>query len=174
MVKILFTIGQDGNFMAVNQAQLISITRWICLLLFVWLFTGCSDSEWNNPYPASESRQEILYSSFSERPKHLDPVRAYSSNEYEFIAQIYEPLLQYHFLKRPYQLVPLAAASVPVARYYDAKGNLLPEEIAARSISASTISPLKRRCVTSPILRWHVIATGSISITRWANFRSQH
>ncbi len=137
MVKILFTIGQDGNFMAVNQAQLISITRWICLLLFVWLFTGCSDSEWNNPYPASESRQEILYSSFSERPKHLDPVRAYSSNEYEFIAQIYEPLLQYHFLKRPYQLVPLAAASVPVARYYDAKGNLLPEEIDSSEIDIS-------------------------------------
>ena len=81
--------------------------------------------------------RNILYSSFSERPKHLDPVRAYSANEYEFIAQIYEPLLQYHFLKRPYQLVPLAAERVPVARYYDAKGNLLPEMADSSEIDIS-------------------------------------
>ncbi len=33
----------------------------------------------------------VLYQSFSERPKHLDPATAYSENEYAFIAQIYEP-----------------------------------------------------------------------------------
>ena len=81
--------------------------------------------------------RNILYSSFSERPKHLDPVRAYSANEYQFIAQIYEPLLQYHFLKRPYQLVPLAAESVPVARYYDAKGDLLSEAADSSEIDIS-------------------------------------
>lgn len=110
-----------------NQAQLIKTMRWFSPLLFIWLISGCGDSGWNNPYPRSESARNILYSSFSERPKHLDPVRSYSANEYEFIAQIYEPLLQYHFLKRPYELVPLSAERVPVAHYYDAKGNLLPE-----------------------------------------------
>lgn len=97
-----------------------------CLLIL--LLTACSGGGWNNPYPLSEAKRNILYSSFSERPKHLDPVRAYSSNEYAFIAQIYEPLLQYHFLKRPYELVPLAAEQVPRARYYDASGNLLAED----------------------------------------------
>ena len=106
-------------------------------MLLFWLVSGCSDSGWNNPYPASESMRNILYSSFSERPKHLDPVRAYSANEYQFIAQIYEPLLQYHFLKRPYQLVPLAAESVPVARYYDAKGDLLSEAADSSEIDIS-------------------------------------
>ncbi|MCB1750901.1 MAG: ABC transporter substrate-binding protein [Gammaproteobacteria bacterium] len=110
---------------------------WICLWLFVWLASGCSDRIWNNPYPAAESNQNILYSSFSERPKHLDPVRAYSSNEYEFIAQIYEPPLQYHFLKRPYQLVPLAADRVPVVRYYDNKGGLLPNDVDVSKIDIS-------------------------------------
>ncbi|NOX08483.1 MAG: ABC transporter substrate-binding protein [Gammaproteobacteria bacterium] len=66
-----------------------------------------------------------MYSSFSERPKHLDPVRSYSSNEYAFIAQIYEPPLQYHYLKRPYQLVPLAASSMPVPVYLDQDNNIL-------------------------------------------------
>lgn len=122
--------------MTVHQTQMNTI-GWICLWLFVWLASGCSDRIWNNPYPAAESNQNILYSSFSERPKHLDPVRAYSSNEYEFIAQIYEPPLQYHFLKRPYQLVPLAADRVPVVRYYDNKGGLLPNDVDVSKIDIS-------------------------------------
>jgi hypothetical protein len=70
------------------------------------LLAGCSGSEWNNPYPASEAGKNILYSSFNERPKHLDPVQSYSENEYRFIANIYQPPLQYHYLKRPYELIP--------------------------------------------------------------------
>jgi oligopeptide transport system substrate-binding protein len=127
MVKMSYKIHPRGKPMTAKPAQLIQTMKWIGSMLVVWLVTGCGNSEWNNPYPASESNRNILYSSFSERPKHLDPVRSYSANEYEFIAQIYEPLLQYHFLKRPYQLVPLAAKKVPVARYYDAEGRLLPE-----------------------------------------------
>ena len=111
--------------MGVNPTKMTQAIRWFSPFLFVWLVIGCSDTGWNNPYPASESMRNILYSSFSERPKHLDPVRAYSSNEYEFIAQIYEPLLQYHFLKRPYHLIPLAAERVPVVRYYDENGDRL-------------------------------------------------
>ncbi len=80
---------------------------------------------WNNPYPAPDDGKNILYSSFSERPKHLDPVRAYSSDEYGFIAQIYEPPLQYHFLKRPYQLIPLTTDAMPEVRLLDLKGNQL-------------------------------------------------
>ncbi|MBS1270586.1 MAG: Heme-binding protein A [Gammaproteobacteria bacterium] len=80
---------------------------------------------WNNPYPESEAEANIIYSSFSERPKHLDPVRSYSSDEYTFIAQIYEPPLQYHFLKRPYKLVPLTVRSMPSVTYYNAQGNVL-------------------------------------------------
>ncbi|HQU63259.1 MAG TPA: hypothetical protein PKY85_08945, partial [Nitrosomonas sp.] len=49
------------------------------------ILTGCGDpTVWNNPHPASESGQNILYSVFTERPKHLDPVQSYSSNEIQF------------------------------------------------------------------------------------------
>lgn len=80
---------------------------------------------WNNPYPESEARANVIYSSFSERPKHLDPARSYSSDEYTFIAQIYEPPLQYHFLKRPYQLIPLTVRGMPSVTYYDDDGATL-------------------------------------------------
>jgi ABC-type transport system substrate-binding protein len=61
-----------------------------------------------------------LYSAFSEQPKHLDPAIAYSEDEYKFIAQVYEPPFQYHYLKRPYQLVPLTAKKMPTVQYLNA------------------------------------------------------
>ena len=86
------------------------------------LLGACSEGAWNNPYPNGEKASSVIYSSFSERPKHLDPVRSYSSNEYQFIAQIYEPPLQYHYLARPYKLIPLTATQLPRVRYLDAAG----------------------------------------------------
>jgi len=80
------------------------------------LLTGCSDSPWNDPYRASEGDKNILYSVFADRPKHLDPVQSYASDEAIFTRQIYEPPLQYHYLKRPYELIPLTATAVPQPR----------------------------------------------------------
>jgi len=97
---------------------------------------GCSDS-WNNPYPGSDPEANALYSAFSARPKHLDPARSYSSNEVEFTGQIYEPPLQYHFLKRPYTLIPLTAERVPKPRYVDAAGHALPDAAPAAQIAES-------------------------------------
>ncbi|BCU07462.1 ABC transporter substrate-binding protein [Allochromatium tepidum] len=99
--------------------------------------SGCGESAWNDPYPAADAEANVYYSSFAERPKHLDPARSYSSDEYAFLAQIYEPPLQYHFLLRPYRLVPLSAAEVPEPRYFDAAGNLLPEDAPVAAIDHS-------------------------------------
>ncbi|MHB1215865.1 MAG: ABC transporter substrate-binding protein [Thiobacillus sp.] len=98
------------------------------------LLAGCSDT-WNNPYPDSDAHVNTLYSAFSERPKHLDPARSYSSNEVEFTGQIYEPPLQYHFLKRPYTLIPLSAEAVPTPRYLDAAGHALPDDAPSAAIA---------------------------------------
>ena len=106
-----------------------------CLLLCLALLGGCDGSPWNNPYPASQAGANILYSSFAERPKHLDPVQSYSSNEITFTAQIYEPPLQYHYLKRPYTLIPCVAERVPQPQYFDARGGQLPPDAAAGDIA---------------------------------------
>ncbi|HTP95962.1 MAG TPA: ABC transporter substrate-binding protein [Burkholderiales bacterium] len=108
------------------------------LPLLAVLLAACKIGVWNDPYPAAERGGNILYSAFAERPKHLDPVQSYSSNEIVFTAQIYEPPLQYEYLKRPYQLIPAAAESVPQARYYDAAGRALPAGARPEQI-ASTV-----------------------------------
>ncbi len=97
-----------------------------CLLGLMLNGLACASS-WvlNNPYPESESKQNIYYSTFNEQPKTLDPAKSYSSNEYVFIGQIYEPLLQYDYLIRPYELKPLIATQLPQLRYLDAQQNPL-------------------------------------------------
>ena len=100
----------------------------------VLLLGGCG-SPWNNPYPASERGANIFYTSFSERPKHLDPVQSYSENEYALIANIYMPPLQYHYLLRPYELVPFAAEQLPRPQYFDKNDRPLPDTAPADQIA---------------------------------------
>lgn len=100
-----------------------------CVLLSVLLLAGCKSGQWNNPYRSQDTQADIIYTSFQERPKELDPVKSYNAAEYEFIAQIYEPPLQYHFLKRPYELVPLSARQLPTKTYYDQDGRPLAEDV---------------------------------------------
>ena len=89
------------------------------------IFVGCKDDSWNDPYPNEMANANTYYSAFAERPKHLDPARSYSSGEWTFISNIYEPPLQYHYLKRPYTLVPLSANSLPKVTYIDDNGNII-------------------------------------------------
>ncbi|HED15381.1 MAG TPA: peptide ABC transporter substrate-binding protein [Gammaproteobacteria bacterium] len=101
------------------------------------VLAACSDRPWNNPYPPADDGKNILYQAFSERPKHLDPVRSYSSNEYSFLGQIVEPPLHYHYLDRPYRLAALTAKQVPVPDYYDQQDQLLPADARLEDIAYS-------------------------------------
>ena len=109
------------------------------------VLAACDDQPWNRPYSADDAGRNILYSLFQERPKHLDPARSYSSNEVTFTGQIYEPPLQYHYLKRPYELIPLTTTGVPVAEYLDSEGRELPADASSDDIAFSvyeiTIKP---------------------------------
>jgi hypothetical protein len=78
------------------------------------LAAGCGEV-WNDPLSGDERGKNILYSSFPERPKHLDPVQSYTEDEARFTQQVYEPLLQYHYLKRPYELISAHRARGPEA-----------------------------------------------------------
>jgi ABC-type transport system substrate-binding protein len=86
---------------------------------------ACRESPWNNPYPPKDDTTNIYYSSFAERPKHLDPVSSYSEGEAIFTAQIYEPIAQYHFFDRPYRLVPLTAERLPDPLYLNTNGEVI-------------------------------------------------
>ncbi len=110
---------------------------WFICLALPFFLGSCDQTVLNSPYSSTESGQNVIYSSFDERPKHLDPARSYVSNESEIIGQIYEPLLQYHYLKRPYQLIPLLAEQVPVPRYLDSSGAPLLDDAAEKDIAMS-------------------------------------
>ena len=111
--------------------------RLAALVVMTVGLAGCGQDAWNNPYPSEDQGRNILYSSFSERPKHLDPARSYSSNEYEFLGQIYEPPLQYHYLKRPYELQPLTVERVPKAFFLDAQGKELSDNAPDNKVAYS-------------------------------------
>ena len=93
-----------------------AVVGWGAVLAGALLLGGCGDGPWNDPYPAGQAKANVAYSAFAERPKHLDPARSYSENEYAFIAQVYEPPLQYHLLLRPYQLGPTGCRGGPGPR----------------------------------------------------------
>ncbi|MDR1350715.1 MAG: ABC transporter substrate-binding protein [Zoogloeaceae bacterium] len=112
-----------------------SMSRFFCLP-FLLLLTACGEA-WNDPYPAWEAEENVLYSAFTERPKHLDPAQSYTEDEFTFIAQIYASPLQYHYLKRPYALIPATVEYVPEPEFYDAKGQRLPANAPAEQVAES-------------------------------------
>ena len=113
------------------------VARWILFILAGVVLAACNDQPWNSPYPPDQAGANILYSSFNARPKHLDPAQSYSANEAVFTGQIYEPPLQYHFLKRPYQLEPLTVTEMPRPYYLDAEGRRLADDTAVEDIAFS-------------------------------------
>ena len=67
----------------------------------------------NNPYPQTDNSKKILYSSFSEAPRTLDPAVAYTTSARTITDSVYGTLLEYHYLKRPYELMPSLARALP-------------------------------------------------------------
>ncbi len=100
---------------------------------------GCSrDTPINSPYETGAETQNTLYTAFAQRsPKYLDPASSYSTDETPYTYNIYEPLYGYHYLKRPYELVPRAAQAIAQPRYYDKQGAELPADAPGEQIAES-------------------------------------
>lgn len=105
------------------------------------LLAGCD----NNPHPPGWAATNTLFSGVVESsPRHLDPTASYWSNDTPFTYQIYEPPYGYHYLKRPYTLVPKAAAAVVQPRYLDRDGRELPADVDGAQVHESVYDiPIK-------------------------------
>lgn len=64
----------------------------------------------NSPYPADDQEKSILYRTVTAETKTWDTAILYSSI---IVYEVVEPLFVYHLLKRPYELIPLTAESMP-------------------------------------------------------------
>ena len=93
----------------------------------------------NEPVSEEELAENVLFTSYQGNPKHLDSVASYSNDETPWTYSIYEPPLKYHYLKRPYELVPRTLAEMPKTTYVDKAGNPLPAGAPASEIAESII-----------------------------------
>lgn len=81
---------------------------------------GCT----NNPYSDADQNRKVLYTSYREAPRTLDPAVAYTTAAHAITGEVYETLLEYHYLKRPYVLIPGLAAALPESTELDADWTL--------------------------------------------------
>src|SRR5690606_16144251 len=129
--------GLEGRGLSLpcNFQRLMLFIVLICTL--GWL-AGCSREPVNSPYPRQDAAQNVLHTAFTQRsPKHLDPASSYSTDETPFTYSIYEPLYAYHYLKRPYELIPKTAEEIAAPVYYDAQGNALPPDADGEQVAVS-------------------------------------
>ncbi|MFN9744188.1 MAG: peptide ABC transporter substrate-binding protein, partial [Betaproteobacteria bacterium] len=110
-------------------------------VLAALLATGCN----NNPWPDGDAKANTLFSAvIQSSPRHLDPTASYWNNETAFTYQIYEPPYGYHYLKRPFELVPKTAAAVVAPRYIGKDGQVLGEDAPAEQVVESVYDvPIK-------------------------------
>jgi len=61
----------------------------------------------------SASKENVINQAITANLKGMDPIFASDLYSNTVVANIFEPLFQYHYLKRPLELEPLVAASMP-------------------------------------------------------------
>lgn len=81
------------------------------LVLLLLGASGCT----NNPYPDADATAKAIYIAFAAPPKTLDPQVSYTTTDHVITGNVYDPLLEYDYLERPYRLIPALAAAVPRA-----------------------------------------------------------
>ena len=69
----------------------------------------------NSPYSEAESGEKVIYGAFNDAPRRLDVSEAYDVVAHSFTGLVHDKLLEYHYLKRPYELIPGLALEVPKA-----------------------------------------------------------
>jgi len=106
----------------------------------------------NSPYVAGAASKNVLFNSFDERsPRYLDPTASYLNPETPYTFSAYEPLYGYHYLKRPYEVVPKAAAAVVKPYYLAGNGQRLPDDANPAQIAESVYDiPIKKGVMYAP------------------------
>ncbi len=128
----------------------------LCLLI---LFTACSKEK--------VAKKNILNYALTSSVSTLDPAISYDTVSAKVVYQIYEALYEYDYLKRPYQLVPNLADSLPVIEddgltyHIKLKSNVyyhehksFKEPKARKVVSKDFVNQIKRLAITQGSNGW--------------------
>ncbi|MDP1692397.1 MAG: ABC transporter substrate-binding protein [Burkholderiaceae bacterium] len=123
-------------------AKRIFAAAWLLVLV------GCDNSPWSKGAGSANT----IYSAMTEStPRHLDPTASYWSNDTLVTYQVYEPPYGYHYLKRPFELVPKTAERVVTPIYLDKGGKRLPDDAPGAMVAESVYDvPIKKGILYQP------------------------
>lgn len=85
------------------------LVGWAGTILLALGSAACS----NSPYPEKDEGKNVVYTTFASESHHMDPAQSYSAGDYGIICNVLESPFQYHYLKRPYELIACTAREVP-------------------------------------------------------------
>jgi len=123
-----------GRWRAVTWHGALCAVQAAAAALALGLLAACN----NNPQPDGSGATNTLFSAVIENsPRHLDPTASYWSNETPYTYQIYEPLYGYHYLKRPFMLVPKTATEVVHPEFFDKDGKRLADDAPGEQVAES-------------------------------------
>ncbi len=83
------------------------------LLLLAGSITACGDKGKGNAEGGNQASKKIFQHLRTSAHKSLDPVKQFDAASAELVMNVYDTLLEYHYLKRPYQLTPNLLTKLP-------------------------------------------------------------
>ena len=89
----------------------MSRSRFAAAALAACLGLSCN----NSPYTDDVPGEKVIYGVFQDAPRRLDPAEAYDVVAHRLTGLVNDKLLDYHYLKRPFTLIPSLALEVPKA-----------------------------------------------------------
>jgi len=135
------------------RGEMVLRARWrrlgvLASMAVTALLAACN----NSPLPEDGPPSNTLYTAVIENsPRHLDPTASYWSNDTPYTYQTYEPLYGYHYLKRPFVLVPKIATEVVKPKLLDKDGKQLPDDAPGEDVVESVYDiPIKQGVMFQP------------------------
>ncbi len=111
------------------------LAGWLLSISLLAALLPACDRITNSPHAARAEQTNTFFTAFEERsPRYIDPTASYAIDETPFTYSVYEPLYRFHYLKRPYEIVPRIAEAVAVPHYLDRAGNKLPADARGEEI----------------------------------------
>lgn len=90
----------------------------ISLLTVLFVLNGCTcergdDSDRARMSEAEKTGKKVFYMPRYEAYRSLDPMKQFDESSSEILQNVYDRLFEYHYLKRPYQMVPSLLEKMP-------------------------------------------------------------